>query len=426
MTSSSCAIVTRGTPITSKSMSKPRPRPSVKRPSVSRCIVVAERRGHEQVARVVVRRRGRDAERRADGAGRAAQRARVLGVEPLRDEDRAEPDLLGPRDLGHEVPRRRRVPGQPVEPQLVQLLHPTPSVAAHPTHRRFRCEFGRPGARTRTETRSARGGRNRGVQGIADSGRDPAGWAHAAERRVVVLAYDGIQSLDVVGPVEVFDVATRHGITPPYRIEVVGPDRRARSSRTSGITITPARAHRRRPRPGRHVRRRRAASGIDDRARGPGAGRRGPPRRRRGRAGSRRSAPARSCSPRPACSTAAASPRTGRRCRRLARRYPDGRRSTRDPIFVRDGDVYTSAGVTAGIDLCLALVEEDHGRDRRAGGRPPARRVPQAAGRAGAVQQPPLDPDSPTATRSPTSRPGSPTTSTTTCRSPRARRRAPR
>jgi transcriptional regulator GlxA family with amidase domain len=32
-----------------------------------------------------------------------------------------------------------------------------------------------------------------------------------------------------------------------------------------------------------------------------------------------------------------------------------------DPIFVRDGNVYTSAGVTAGIDLALALVEDDHG-----------------------------------------------------------------
>lgn len=32
-----------------------------------------------------------------------------------------------------------------------------------------------------------------------------------------------------------------------------------------------------------------------------------------------------------------------------------------DAIFVKDGDVYTSAGVSAGIDLALALVEEDHG-----------------------------------------------------------------
>ena len=32
-----------------------------------------------------------------------------------------------------------------------------------------------------------------------------------------------------------------------------------------------------------------------------------------------------------------------------------------DAIFVRDGDIYTSAGVSAGIDLALALVENDHG-----------------------------------------------------------------
>ena len=32
-----------------------------------------------------------------------------------------------------------------------------------------------------------------------------------------------------------------------------------------------------------------------------------------------------------------------------------------DPIFVRDENVYTSAGVTAGMDLALAMLEEDHG-----------------------------------------------------------------
>jgi len=32
-----------------------------------------------------------------------------------------------------------------------------------------------------------------------------------------------------------------------------------------------------------------------------------------------------------------------------------------DPIFVRDGSVWSSAGVTAGIDLALALVQEDLG-----------------------------------------------------------------
>lgn len=49
-------------------------------------------------------------------------------------------------------------------------------------------------------------------------------------------------------------------------------------------------------------------------------------------------------------------------CERLASAYPsisvDGQR-----IFVRDGHIYTSGGITAGIDLALALVEEDLGRD---------------------------------------------------------------
>jgi transcriptional regulator GlxA family with amidase domain len=34
-----------------------------------------------------------------------------------------------------------------------------------------------------------------------------------------------------------------------------------------------------------------------------------------------------------------------------------------DPIFIRDGRIWTSAGVTAGMDLALALVEDDLGRD---------------------------------------------------------------
>ena len=45
-------------------------------------------------------------------------------------------------------------------------------------------------------------------------------------------------------------------------------------------------------------------------------------------------------------------------CTELSRRFPEVRVDP-DPIFVRDGPVWTSAGVTAGIDLALALVEED-------------------------------------------------------------------
>jgi len=47
-------------------------------------------------------------------------------------------------------------------------------------------------------------------------------------------------------------------------------------------------------------------------------------------------------------------------CDRLAREFPDVI-VTPNPIYLRDGSVYTSAGITAGIDLTLALVEEDHG-----------------------------------------------------------------
>jgi transcriptional regulator GlxA family with amidase domain len=47
-------------------------------------------------------------------------------------------------------------------------------------------------------------------------------------------------------------------------------------------------------------------------------------------------------------------------CERLAKDYPEVKVMP-DPIYLRDGNIYTSAGITAGIDLSLALVEEDHG-----------------------------------------------------------------
>src|SRR5260370_5022247 len=46
-------------------------------------------------------------------------------------------------------------------------------------------------------------------------------------------------------------------------------------------------------------------------------------------------------------------------CDRLAREYPKVVVRP-EPIYLRDGSIYTSAGITAGIDLSLALVEEDH------------------------------------------------------------------
>ena len=48
-------------------------------------------------------------------------------------------------------------------------------------------------------------------------------------------------------------------------------------------------------------------------------------------------------------------------CDELAHRFPDINVQS-DPIYVRDGSCYTSAGSTAGLDLMLGLVEEDLGR----------------------------------------------------------------
>jgi len=49
-------------------------------------------------------------------------------------------------------------------------------------------------------------------------------------------------------------------------------------------------------------------------------------------------------------------------CEKLAKCYPEVKVES-DPIFVKDGNVYTSAGISTGMDLALAMVEEDYGRD---------------------------------------------------------------
>jgi transcriptional regulator GlxA family with amidase domain len=47
-------------------------------------------------------------------------------------------------------------------------------------------------------------------------------------------------------------------------------------------------------------------------------------------------------------------------CSELSRRYPDLKVEL-NPIFIKEGNIYTTAGVSAGIDLSLALTEEDEG-----------------------------------------------------------------
>lgn len=49
-------------------------------------------------------------------------------------------------------------------------------------------------------------------------------------------------------------------------------------------------------------------------------------------------------------------------CEQLQRQHPAVKVEP-DPIYVQDGPIWSSAGVTAGIDLALALVEDDHDRD---------------------------------------------------------------
>lgn len=47
---------------------------------------------------------------------------------------------------------------------------------------------------------------------------------------------------------------------------------------------------------------------------------------------------------------------------KLQNAYPEVQVNT-NPFYIKDGPVYTSAGISSGIDLALALVEEDFGRD---------------------------------------------------------------
>ena len=49
-------------------------------------------------------------------------------------------------------------------------------------------------------------------------------------------------------------------------------------------------------------------------------------------------------------------------CDKMAKLYPEIK-VEKDPIYVKDGNLYTSAGISAGMDLSLAMVEEDFGRN---------------------------------------------------------------
>jgi transcriptional regulator GlxA family with amidase domain len=181
-------------------------------------------------------------------------------------------------------------------------------------------------------------------------------------RRIVMLAFPDAQILDVTGPLEVFAIATRllaeaESRDPGYRVEVVaaepGPVRMS-----SGLEIVAARA-------ARDVR-----GAVDTLFVAGGQGVRAAARDeatiafiRRVDARARRVASV--CTG--AFLLAAAGLLDGRRatthwrnCALLARLFPRVRVEP-DLIFVRDGRIATSAGVTAGMDLALALLEDDLG-----------------------------------------------------------------
>ena len=65
----------------------------------------------------------------------------------------------------------------------------------------------------------------------------------------------------------------------------------------------------------------------------------------------------------------------------------------RDPIWIRDGGIWTSAGISAGVDLTLALIEEDSGHRGRTSGGAGVGRFLQAARRAITIQHLTLGPN---------------------------------
>ncbi|MFB9178341.1 GlxA family transcriptional regulator [Dactylosporangium sucinum] len=171
---------------------------------------------------------------------------------------------------------------------------------------------------------------------------------------VLIVVFDGVQSLDVTGPLEVF-AGANVGVPGSYRTRIGSVGKRAVVT-SSGLTVLPdvdlaEVTH--------------ADLIVIPGGAGTRHGQDDVARWLRERAGTARRIMA-------VCTGAFilgdAGLLDGRQatthwdhCAALARQH----RTTRvdpEPIFVRDGNIATSAGVTAGIDLALALVEEDLGR----------------------------------------------------------------
>ncbi len=176
------------------------------------------------------------------------------------------------------------------------------------------------------------------------------------QRTVLVVLFDGVQSLDVTGPVEVFAAAGAIDGGAPYEIRTAsldgGPVRTS-----SGLTLVPDCTLDEAPLPHTLLVPGGAGTRAADRELVDWVRENGPKAERLVSV----------CTG--AILLAEAGLLDGRRatthwgyCDTLARHHPAVEVEP-DAIYVRDGHIATSAGVTAGIDLALALVEEDLGRD---------------------------------------------------------------
>ena len=182
------------------------------------------------------------------------------------------------------------------------------------------------------------------------------------ERHVVVVAFPGLQPLDAIGPIEVFAGATRAAVASGhaggYRVTLASLDGQPVWSDSGvGLSTVPL------PDPG---------TAIDTLVLAGGSGVRAACLRPELVAWIKEVSPG--CRRVTTVCTgaflgAAAGVLDGRRvtthwasAARLGLEFPSISVDP-DPIYVRDGKYWTSAGVTAGIDLALALVQDDLGVD---------------------------------------------------------------
>jgi len=179
--------------------------------------------------------------------------------------------------------------------------------------------------------------------------------------RVVVVVYDDVELLDVTGPISVLSAATRVRGRAPGGYEIVLAGLHSGAIRTSGGVVLQA------------EHRLATLHGPIDTLVVPGSlgiafGTNDPPLVAAiGRAAKRATRVVSVCTG--AFLLADAGLLDGRRatthwaaCETLQTRFPTCDVEA-DALFVRDGALWTSAGVSAGIDLALALVEHDHDRE---------------------------------------------------------------